>query len=86
MKILVKTEWHHQVAVRARFIVDCRARGEQLIIEHANQIMTIPCKKIDELTVGSSDKPVKDKFGNQKDYLIYFKWNPDPVIQKEFIL
>jgi hypothetical protein len=86
VKIPVKTQWHGKVAVRGRFIVDCKAHGEPLLIEHQHQIMTIPCAKIDELTVGSTEKPVKDYYGKQVDYLIYFKWNPDPVIQKEFIL
>jgi hypothetical protein len=86
VKIIVKTQWHNSVAIRGRFVVDAKARGESIIIEHANRIMTIPCAKIDELTVGSTEKPVKDYYGKQVDYLIYFKWNPDPVIQKEFIL
>jgi hypothetical protein len=86
MKLTVKTEWHNRVAVRGRFVVDCKAHGESLVIEHNNRIMTIPCSKIDELTVGSTEKPVKDYWKKQVDYLIYFKWNPDPIIQKEFML
>jgi hypothetical protein len=86
VKIPVHTIWMNKCGVRGRFIADCKAHREPLIIEHKGKFMTIPCSKIDELTVGSTELPVKDYFHGVKDYLFYFKWNPDPVIQKEFIL
>jgi hypothetical protein len=86
MKIPVKTQWQGRVAVRGKFLAEIKRTGEMLIIEHRNQIMSIPARKIDELTVGSTELPVKDIYHHEKDYLFYFKWNPDPVIQKEFIL
>jgi hypothetical protein len=86
MKLQVKTEFMGRVAVRGKFLAEIKRTGEMLIIEHNHQLMSIPARKIDELTVGSTELPVKDYFKHEKDYLFYFKWNPDPVIQKEFIL
>jgi hypothetical protein len=86
VKIPVKTQWQSKIAIRSKFIEYAKAHKETIYVEHQHQVMTIPCSKIDELTVGASEKPVKDIYGKQKDYLIYFMWNPDPVIQKEMIL
>jgi hypothetical protein len=86
MKIIVKTIWQGKCGVRGKFLAEIKRTSEMLIIEHNHQLMSIPARKIDELTVGSTELPVKDYFKHEKDYLFYFKWNPDPVIQKEFIL
>jgi hypothetical protein len=84
MHLKIKTLWMGKAGVRGKYIDYCKSHKENLTIEHNKRCMMIPYFWLDNKAVGSTEKAVKELYGGQKDYLFYYKFEPDKEQQIEF--
>ena len=75
INLKVKTQWEGKVAIRDKFIQQAKEKNEDILIEHAGNIMLIPVDKIDEVALPYREK-VRDKFSLEYHELVYFYWKP----------
>lgn len=54
--------------------------GEDLIIEHADKVMTIKNEDMRGRIVARSPEIFQDRFSKEKYKLCYYDWKPDPDI------
>ncbi len=74
--IRVNTIWNGRVAVRDRYTKQAVAEKLDIQVWHEREVMLIPYDKIQDLKVGISERPMKDKFSEEYHFLIYFDWKP----------
>jgi len=78
VRVKVKTVWQGKVAVRDRYVAECREKEQDLVIDHNGGSMRIPWHKIDKKTDGVSREIHRDRYGKTTGghRLVYFLWKP----------
>lgn len=86
VKIKVKTLWRGCVAVHEKYYsLAVGGKGivpVDLVVAHAGRLMTIPAGQARALAKGKSTRPFLDKSTGKPYWLVYYKWNPDPEINR----
>lgn len=76
MRKKVNKIWQGFCSVRDYEVKDCFEKGEDLIITHEGEIMTVKNKDLKN-PVQLNPKEIQSKMGTKSYHLFDFKWRPD---------
>lgn len=74
--VRVDSIWRGQVAIRDKYVEQCRKEKADLAIEHKGEQMIVPFANLEKKIRGRSDRKFKDRFSRASHYLYYFWWVP----------
>jgi hypothetical protein len=78
MKVFVKSKWNGLVAFRDKYITEAQEKKENLQILCEGETMTIPYDQVESKI--KSQRPVKDKFSEKMQNLVYIWFEKDKVV------
>jgi len=82
MKKRITTIWHGQVGIPDKYVNEALEKGEDLCLFKDNDVLLIPNDMIKSAIVGKSDSQMRDRYGRENYYLIYFDWKPTTIQKK----